>query len=149
MRTLATPHVLPSFVRRLRQLTPAHRAIWGTMSAQQMARHLADATDAVLQRRAFASRARGPSRFVKLVALRVLPRMPRGVRSGAEPASVMVDPAGFAADVERAVAGLEELAAAPAAALAARHPIFGAMTQRDWLRWAYLHTDHHLRQFGV
>jgi len=29
------------------------------------------------------------------------------------------------------------------------HPIFGGMSERAWLRWAYLHTDHHLRQFGT
>jgi hypothetical protein len=29
------------------------------------------------------------------------------------------------------------------------HPIFGRMPDRDWLRWGYLHMDHHLRQFGV
>ncbi len=28
------------------------------------------------------------------------------------------------------------------------HPIFGDMNQRQWMRWGYLHTDHHLRQFG-
>jgi hypothetical protein len=30
-----------------------------------------------------------------------------------------------------------------------RHPIFGAMSERDWFRWAYLHKNHHLRQFGL
>jgi hypothetical protein len=29
------------------------------------------------------------------------------------------------------------------------HPIFGNMPDPEWLRWGYLHTDHHLRQFGV
>ena len=29
-----------------------------------------------------------------------------------------------------------------------RHPIFGVMRPSDWMRWGYLHTDHHLRQFG-
>jgi len=28
------------------------------------------------------------------------------------------------------------------------HPIFGPMTAKDWMRWGYLHADHHLRQFG-
>jgi hypothetical protein len=32
--------------------------------------------------------------------------------------------------------------------LAPRHPIFGKMTRADWMRWGYLHADHHLRQFG-
>ncbi len=30
----------------------------------------------------------------------------------------------------------------------APHPFFGDMTANDWWRWGYLHTDHHLRQFG-
>jgi hypothetical protein len=29
------------------------------------------------------------------------------------------------------------------------HPLFGRMSESAWLRWAYLHADHHLRQFGV
>jgi Protein of unknown function (DUF1569) len=29
-----------------------------------------------------------------------------------------------------------------------RHAIFGAMSREDWMRWGYLHADHHLRQFG-
>jgi hypothetical protein len=29
------------------------------------------------------------------------------------------------------------------------HPIFGKMSETDWMRWAYLHVDHHLRQFGL
>ena len=29
------------------------------------------------------------------------------------------------------------------------HPIFGRMSDGDWLRWGYLHMEHHLRQFGA
>jgi hypothetical protein len=29
------------------------------------------------------------------------------------------------------------------------HPIFGPLTQWEWMRWGYLHADHHLRQFGI
>jgi hypothetical protein len=29
------------------------------------------------------------------------------------------------------------------------HPIFGKMSQREWLVWGYRHVDHHLRQFGI
>jgi hypothetical protein len=28
------------------------------------------------------------------------------------------------------------------------HPVFGKMAQEEWMRWGYLHADHHLRQFG-
>jgi hypothetical protein len=29
-----------------------------------------------------------------------------------------------------------------------RHPMFGIIRSAETMRWAYLHTDHHLRQFG-
>jgi hypothetical protein len=29
------------------------------------------------------------------------------------------------------------------------HPIFGRMSEAAWLRWGWLHADHHLRQFGA
>jgi hypothetical protein len=29
------------------------------------------------------------------------------------------------------------------------HPFLGKLSRAEWLRWAYLHMDHHLRQFGV
>ena len=29
------------------------------------------------------------------------------------------------------------------------HGLFGTRTTRDWQRWAYKHTDHHLTQFGL
>jgi len=28
-------------------------------------------------------------------------------------------------------------------------PIFGDMSEAEWMRWGYLHCDHHLRQFGA
>jgi hypothetical protein len=28
------------------------------------------------------------------------------------------------------------------------HPLFGDLSESDWMRLAYLHTNHHLRQFG-
>jgi hypothetical protein len=27
--------------------------------------------------------------------------------------------------------------------------MFGSMQRTDWLRWGWLHADHHLRQFGA
>jgi hypothetical protein len=57
-------------------------------------------------------------------------------------------PIDFAADVAR-VEALLDLFTAPTRGLdRTPHPIFGAMSEAAWLRWAYLHADHHLRQFG-
>jgi hypothetical protein len=133
----------------MERLDPADVRRWGSMNAQQMARHVADASAAVLKQREFASKARGgPTALRRFVLLNVLPRMPRGIKSGAKPAETVVDPAAFTVDRDRAVALLRALGSAPADALAERHPIFGPMKRAHWMRWAYMHTDHHLRQFG-
>lgn len=149
VRTLSTPQVLLQFEQRFGDLTPSHAARWGSMSVHQMVLHVRDATAAVLKRRPFPSRAAPPSRIAKLVVLRLLPRFPRGVRTRANPAAVMTDPGDFNTDVGGTVALLHALAATPAHMLESHHPVFGPMSQHDWLRWAFLHTDHHLRQFGA
>jgi hypothetical protein len=35
------------------------------------------------------------------------------------------------------------------ASLEPAHGFFGTMSTRDWQRWAWKHTEHHLRQFGL
>ncbi|MDH5551411.1 MAG: DinB family protein, partial [Gemmatimonadota bacterium] len=90
----------------------------------------------------------GPRGWVRFLALYVLPRTPRGIKSGAEPASKVVDAAAFAQDRDRAIQLLRQLAAQGQTHVP-EHPAFGQMTRGDWLRYGYLHTDHHLRQFGL
>ena len=58
-------------------------------------------------------------------------------------------PGDFAADVAELETLLESIAPHENSSEWPVHPIFGRMSERAWLRWAYLHADHHLRQFGV
>jgi hypothetical protein len=149
MRTIADAAVLAGLSRRLETVTATQSRVWGTMTAQQMLVHLGDGAEAVLKRRPFTASPRRASRVFKWVALNLPLPWPRGIRSGAEPASRVLPAEAFSADRDRAVRTLHELAVASEGALADRHPLFGLMTRLDWQRWAFLHTDHHLRQFGV
>ena len=149
MRTIAEAAVLAGLSRRLETVTATQSRVWGTMTAHQMLVHLGDGGDAVLKRRPFTASPRRVSRVFKWVALNLPLPWPRGIRSGAEPASRVVPAEAFSADRDRAVRTLHELAVASEGALADRHPLFGLMTRLDWQRWAFLHTDHHLRQFGL
>jgi len=58
-------------------------------------------------------------------------------------------PGDFAADVAQLEALLELITVQTKSLNTQSHPIFGRMSEAAWLRWAYLHTDHHLRQFGA
>jgi hypothetical protein len=89
--------------------------------------------------------------LVEWIALRVPLAWPSGIATRPEIDQVLgrgTRPSDFAADVDR----LTELTLRFAGAkdFAGRaHPIFGEMSVEEWLRWGYLHLDHHLRQFGV
>jgi hypothetical protein len=156
MKSVADRTALRQLVERLNALEPDTPRKWGTLSAGEMLCHLGDATSSVLKRGASESAGPSPTApqrhpILKWIALRSPLPWPHGLTTPAA-----VDPhvggtkAGdFAADRERAIAGLRAVAAAPASSLAASHGAFGSMTIHDWHRWAYRHTDHHLRQFGV
>lgn len=57
-------------------------------------------------------------------------------------------PADFATDRDLVGVQMDRFTAAVGNGTISRHAIFGPMTAREWLRWGWLHADHHLRQFG-
>jgi hypothetical protein len=58
-------------------------------------------------------------------------------------------PGDFAADLAELESLMELVAARRQGVEWPAHPIFGRMSEKAWFRWAYLHADHHLRQFGA
>jgi hypothetical protein len=57
-------------------------------------------------------------------------------------------PAGFEQDRQGLIVIVQRFCETDRDFGALEHPIFLRMTRADWLRWGYLHSDHHLRQFG-
>ena len=57
-------------------------------------------------------------------------------------------PVGFGRDRRELEALIEQFAQRGGADLQP-HPMFGRLSTEEWQRWAYLHTDHHLTQFGA
>jgi hypothetical protein len=139
--------------QRLRALSPAMPRRWGTMTAHQMVCHLGDSGRMATGRAEVASQATPVRRtLVKWIALYTPMRWPPGIRTVPEldqVAGAGTGPADFAADVATVEALLEEMVAWPADQPRPPHPIFGRLSHAAWLRWAYLHIDHHLRQFGA
>lgn len=156
MSTISKPAELEQLIRRLGELRPDTSRKWGTMTAAEMLCHLGDATASVLKRGAGESEdaSREPARnrpVLKWIALRSPLPWPQGLKTPAavDPHAEGTKPGDFEVDRQRAIEGLRLFAQAPAADLAESHGAFGRMTRDDWHRWAYRHTDHHLRQFGL
>jgi Protein of unknown function (DUF1569) len=152
MKTLARHEHFVEILRRLRTVRPENAARWGRMSAHQMVCHLADSCRVAIGQRT-ASRATGPLQrtLVKWIALYAPLRWPAGIPTRPEVDQFCdgTRPGDFAADVTELEALLELMLARADGRHFAEHPVFGRMSPRAWLRWAYLHADHHLRQFGA
>jgi hypothetical protein len=150
MKTMARAQDKEEIVRRLRTLRADSARRWGRMSAHQMICHLSDSFLAVTGQRDV-SPASGPLQrtVIKWIALYAPFDWPQGVptRPEVDQEAGGTKPSTFAADVTQ-LEMLVELITTRKGCFGPSHPIFGNMSNTDWMRWAYLHMDHHLRQFG-
>jgi len=151
MKELGNPEVQREIVSRLVLLKPSDRPRWGRMTPGEMLCHLRDSYHAATGDKPV-SPATGPVQrtFIKWFALNVPLHWPRNMptrpeveqgKGGTPPAAFDADRAQLLATIERFTSAQRDFAWHP-------HPIFGPMTELDWMRWGYLHADHHLRQFG-
>ena len=152
MKSLARPRDKAELLQRLKGLGPESARRWGRMSAHQMVCHLCDAFRMGMGEKPV-SEATGPLQrtFVKWVALYAPMRWPAGIATRPEVDQLVAGTrlGDFTADVAELEHLLEAFSGQAAALDGLRHPIFGRMSGKAWLRWGYLHVDHHLRQFGT
>ena len=152
MKSLRHSQVVDEVLARLELLSPATARLWGKMSSHQMICHLNDAFK--LYAGVITVAPPGfpyPSKLLKWGSLLVPIRWPKGFKTvpevdqeqrGTRPVEFQQDRAELRSRISRFVQIPEDFAWP-------RHPYLGAMSAREWMRLGYLHTDHHLRQFGV
>lgn len=148
MKSLASTEVLAETKDRLLAVRADDRALWGKMTATEMVRHLGCACDVALGERA-AQPVKGlPPPVMKWLALRSGVRWAKNIRTAPELERLIEERADGEFDALAMSAAEKMEALTVAGRYAPSHPFFGTMTAADWMRWGYLHADHHLRQFG-
>jgi hypothetical protein len=152
MNTILDPRTHDEILRRIDALTPESRRQWGRMSVGGMVCHLNDAFEMVLGEREASLRPTLLFRtVVRFVAFSTPLPWPKGSPTAPEADQEQkgTPPGDFEADREKLRVLVERFTAAAKADALAPHPLFGRLSRGEWGRWAYRHTDHHLRQFGV
>ena len=152
MKTLANPRDKEEIVQRLSAIGPASRRQWGKMTAHEMICHLSDAFRVILGEKEARPAGNWFSRSVfKWMGLWLPVRWPRGVSTVPECDARLggTAPGAFESDLSDLRRLLDRFAGQPRDFEWQTHPIFGQMSDKECLRWGYLHTDHHLRQFGA
>lgn len=149
MRSLAKLADYQLLARRFAAVSPQDQPRWGRMNAYQMLRHVADALSMPLGEVDVPEESSLLWRTVmkwgglwiprpwphNVVAPRQLDQCAIGIASG-----------NFETARQDALTQLDRLRRAGFSS--ARHPFFGELTHKEWMRWGWLHNDHHLRQFG-
>ena len=151
MSTLLDPLARQQLRDRFQTLRPDSLRQGGRMSPGGMVCHLTDSFLVCMGERDSATRVTLASRtLMRFVAISTPMPWPKGLPTG--PA---VDqeiggsaPGDFDADVAELLNVMERFVAEMDAKNWA-HPIFGAISAKEWGRWGWRHMDHHGRQFGI
>ena len=150
-KTLANASDRTEIVQRISALTPTSRRLWGSMSIGGMVCHLYDAYRVPLgELTSEPVKIPVPRSVMKFFALQSSGPWPKNVRTTEEvrQGGGVTAPGEFAADKARLLEALERFCVCRSLA-GIEHAFFGPMSHEDWMRWGYLHCDHHLRQFGA
>jgi hypothetical protein len=152
LRTLTNPGDAAGLLTRLARLHSDSPRRWGRMSARQMVSHLRDAFLMGTEQKPVRQQSRLRDRtVVKWIALYAPFTWPAGIATVPEIDQTIggTPPGDFDGDVADVKALIEIVSSQPGFFNARIHPIFGPLSDAAWMRWGYLHVDHHLRQFGL
>src|SRR5580658_8238641 len=144
MKTLADARDKAEIMARLAAIQPTSQRRWGKMTVAEMVCHLNDALHISMGDRTAKPIGSWASRsLVKWAALWVPAQWPHGVRTVPECEAGVggTPPAEMARDLSELRELLDRFTSRPRAYELQEHPMLGPMTEKEWMRWGYLHTD--------
>ncbi|HEX6504032.1 MAG TPA: DUF1569 domain-containing protein [Terriglobales bacterium] len=151
-KSLADSQDREEIIARIRSIRPEASRRWGKMNAHQMICHLADSFRVTIGEKKVspAPRAHG-LKLMKWLALQLPTPWPHGVKTRPEVDQQLggTAPTTFDLDRDELMRLFQRFTHQPRDFEWQPHPMFGHMADAEWMRWGYLHTDHHLRQFGM
>ncbi|CAN5466691.1 hypothetical protein BH10BAC6_BH10BAC6_14950 [soil metagenome] len=153
MKHLLQSATLLEILTRVAAVEEGQLRMWGTMSAHEMICHMTEYMQTANGSAAIEVLPR-PVRFVlrifKPIILRMnsIPKNARTAKGWATALGEGLQPSDFERDQQVLLHLVRQFRARNPKAMEAMHPFFGPVTNEVWARMAYIHFDHHLRQFG-
>jgi Protein of unknown function (DUF1569) len=138
---------------RLSQLRSDSPRQWGKMTPNQMLCHLTDSFVSMMGDKTIADRSNIFTRSVmmKWLSLKAPMQWPHGIKTTPENDQAIggTRPVEFESDRQKLRQAIERFTATQRDFSFQAHPMFGALTETEWMIWGYRHCDHHFRQFGI
>ncbi|WP_347158253.1 DUF1569 domain-containing protein [Pontibacter chitinilyticus] len=122
---------------------------WGEMNVTEMLHHCNLTTAQVLDGDMECKPSTLKQRLLRILSLYVVPQFPKNLPGAARnDTKGKIDSGQFAVEKQRFLQLLDRFGNHKAP-IALTHPAFGNLNTRQWGLAAWMHLDHHLRQFGV
>jgi hypothetical protein len=152
MKTPLNPGDKGEIIAWLQSVRATSPRRWGKMSAHQMVCHLSDGFRLYMSlKTALPVPVPYPRTLLKWAALWAPIPWPKGFKTAPEldQQAAGTTPVAFDADLRELQNLVDRFTRQPRDFQGQPHPHFGRMSDGEWMRLAYLHVDHHLRQFGA
>lgn len=151
MKTLHNPSNRREIEARLSLLTPDQSPIWGKMSVSEMVPHITDQLRLALGEKNGNPQSSFLRRTLQKWAVLYGTGFPKNTKTIPEmDAQQKGTPATqFEQDRLAALGAIQNFCIRDQRKGYAHHPYFGNLTYSEWGRLAFLHIDHHLKQFGI
>jgi hypothetical protein len=148
MQSLFDPAAHADIERRVALINADSPALWGKFSPQGMLAHLAHSARMALGdlHVPLIPRPTVVRKLIKFMLFYVVP-FPKGAPTARE--LLTRDDTPLEPLRDEVIALMRRIVNGPRVGMGPAHPLFGPLSYADWARLAWLHTDHHLRQFGV
>lgn len=150
MPNLLDSSAAEEMARRVLQLTPEAKPLWGSMTATEMLLHCNKIQEHLLTPATAPKKKTSAKQLIlRWVVLYLLPRYPRNAGAPRQVVTKgLIDQNAFAEQQQRFIQNVLRFPK-HTAPIEHHHPYFGSMSTRQWGLSSWKHNDHHLRQFGV
>lgn len=135
-------------INRVKKLNEVSTGKWGNLSLNGMLCHCKIVNLAILEGKAADKTPSLKQRLIKTMILYVIQRIPKGIKTSREYLQEEQKDTQFETERNNVINTISRIAGCKDS-LASAHPFFGKLDTEEWGRFAWLHMDHHLRQFGV
>jgi hypothetical protein len=136
-------------IERVKQLRPETQALWGKMNVSQMLAHVNEPLLVMKGEKTIKYTLIGRL-FGNYLKNKFIKDRGFGKNLLTHEKFKVVDQKQFQQEQEKLIATLQLLQQKGTAIITKnKHPFFGNMTHQEWGDMMYIHTDHHLKQFGV
>ena len=134
-------------INRFRKLSDTAKSRWGSMSLNGMLWHCSEVNTAILEGKLSDKTPTFKQWLIKNLVLNVRQQLPKGIKTN--PKFVKNEQQDLQTNIEKekvidSIIRFTNHTNLPGG----EHPVFGRLNDKEWGRFAWLHMDHHLRQFG-